>query len=259
MALKTLYRTYLLSRYFIAPFITPTFLATFYIATAIEILIYASVLSQLVKIEDYYRYLAPGILLILFYSNVYMFIDEVFFFASRTEVHLYTYILPLPRYAISLGFSLFSGLISIILFAPFILLVSILNSIDLVGIVASTLNLAMLMALFSIMIGGLLATVYMSVKSNWKLILIVLVLSDVFQRFSTGNYPYAYLPDAYKPISLLNPLTHFINLGQHMLNVDPTLLIGRDISLSIFIAYLIGLLALSTIFSERFSEGGRVV
>jgi hypothetical protein len=254
-------RSGILASYLVKPIINITYIFTLNIIVITQILVFAISLSQIVKIENYTQYLVPGIVFLSFYTTVYMLIDDVFFFATRAEMCLYTYILPIPRYILAIGFSFAIGIIILLLYLPYVvftLFIELLlrESLEILERISSLISL---MILFSIVLGGLLASIFISVKSNWKLLLIIYLLSDIFQRFSTAYYPFMHLPEIYKLIALVNPITHFINLGQSIAGVNPALLIDPALSTAILISYLLTLCVVTVIGAQKFAEGGRIL
>lgn len=249
----------LLARFFIAPFLDPIFILCLNMVAVAEILVFAVALSRIVNLPNYYTYLAPGVIMLSFYTTIYGLIEEIFFFATRVEVHLYTYTLPIPRYLLAAGFSLTSGILCAPLYTPYVMFIAMISHKDNIGTIFIIASLLLLMLIFSIVIGGLVATLYISIKSNWGLLLAIFVISDILQRFSTAYYPLNVFPEAYRAIAIVNPLTHFINIGQGIVGVDRSLLIDEVLSLSILASYSVGLLLISILMAERLSEGGRVI
>ena len=184
-----------------------------------------------------------------------------FFFATRAEMFFYTYILPLPRYVLALGFTLAVGTMCIPLYMPYILFL-LLVGIPIgspMEILRTLLDIALLMILFSTAIGGLLASMFMAIRTNWRLLLSILILSDILQRFSTAYYPLESFPEAYRFIAVLNPITHIVNLGQHLAGVDQRLLLDPSFSAAALAACAIAFSAIAIVGAQKFAEGGRML
>jgi len=90
------------------------------------------------------------------------------------------------------------------------------------GVLISIASIAAMMTIFSIAVGGLLASIYMSIKSNWRLLLTVFLLSDILQRFSTAYYPPAslsYIPSILREIIEINPISLSADISRILLGV----------------------------------------
>jgi hypothetical protein len=250
-----------LASFFAKPILSRTYVASLNAVVLVQILVFALALSQLVRVEGYYHYLVPGVVLLSFYTTIYSLIENIFFFATRAEVYLYTYILPLPRYMLAIGFTLAVGIMCMLLYIPYIAFLALASphAGSPTGVLISIASIAAMMVIFSIAVGGLLASIYMSIKSNWRLLLAVFLLSDILQRFSTAYYPLSYFPEVYRYIAIANPVTHFINLSLTAISIDPTLLIDPGFSVAIFVAYVLGFSAITILGAQKFAEGGRLV
>jgi hypothetical protein len=113
-------RSGILALYFVKPIINITYIFTLNIIVITQILVFAFSISQIVKVENYAQYLIPGVVLLYFYTTIYTLIDDVFFLATRAEMYLYTYILPIPRYILAIGFTLAIGIIILLLYLPYV-------------------------------------------------------------------------------------------------------------------------------------------
>ncbi|MEM1606090.1 MAG: hypothetical protein QXW41_07610 [Fervidicoccaceae archaeon] len=254
-------RSGIMALFFVKPIMSKTYVASLNAVVLAQILVFALALSQLVRVEGYYRYLVPGVVLLSFYTTIYSLLQDVFFFATRAEVYLYTYVLPLPRYMLAIGFTLAVSIMCIPLYIPYIAFLAIASphAGSPTGVLISIASIAAMMVIFSIAVGGLLASIYMSIKSNWRLLLVVFLLSDILGRFSTAYYPFSYLPEVYRYIAIANPLTHFINLCLTIIGVDPMLLIDPGFSAAVLTASVLGFTAITILGAQRFAEGGRLV
>lgn len=254
-------RSWALASFFVKPILGKTYVASLNAVMLVEIFVFALALSHLVGVEGYYRYLVPGVVLLTFYTTIYNLIEDVFFFATRAEVYLYTYILPLPRYMLAMGFTLAVSIMCIPLYIPYIAFLALAfpHAGSPAGVLISIASIAAMMTIFSMAVGGLLASIYMSIKSNWRLLLAVFLLSDIMQRFSTAYYPLSYFPEVHRYIAIVNPVTHFINLSLAIIGIDPTLLIDPGFSAAVLAASVLGFSAITILGAQKFAEGGRLV
>ncbi|MEM1606093.1 MAG: ABC transporter permease [Fervidicoccaceae archaeon] len=224
----------------------------------LQIGFFAYVLSLMVPIDKYIyiQYLSIGIIFMTMYSSIIGALGDLIVSLFRRELYFYIYSLPLRRFEIVLALVLGYSALELTTYAPPLAALIMITS---PGLIASLPLLILVMAAFAIIIGCLVASISFSIGKPWQIYIAFTLVSEVFTRFSTAYYPYNYIVDIYRPLVIINPLTHLINLAQSMAGIDRSLLLDPGLTTPILISYAVILPLIAFTLSERISEGGRLV
>ena len=217
----------------------------------IQISVFGIVASSIVSFMNFYKFYLLGVYTsILFAMSTFTGYDVI----EEAEDGLFDYYLSLPisRREFIIGKTISSGLTSLTYSIPMLIIV-----LALIGI-SNPLNV--LVALFSALlfalgVSGLIISIAMIIKSADISDIIFGVISTLLIRLSTVYYPLAVMPDYYKILAEVNPITHlseflrFLFLGANY-SLPP------EGSLIALIGLAAGSTSIAIIVVEKAIEGG---
>lgn len=219
----------------------------------VQIAIFGLAISRMVvTMDNYYYYYAMGVMVMTMYS-VAIFTGFEIFDEAQEGYTEYLLSLPLTRRELVLGRSLAGGLRSLIFLAPVIATFMLL-----IGI-ADPFRVAMaLIALYGFAFGisGLSITLASALKSESRFDIVMGSLDAFIIRLSSAIYPQAFMPEPFKIISTLNPLTYASDLFRWSLNFNSQFLAKPETSVIVLAIFLVTFNFIGVIVYERNLEGG---
>lgn len=208
---------------------------------AFQFAVYGHLISRLVVVVDNYLfYYASGLLLIIVFNSASWAGRD--FVESAHEGRLrYLLSIPITRSQFFLERILLGITINMFQLMPplvFVLWTS--------GLLTPTVLVSSILTIAAVgmAISGLMISLsFVAFKSFDIYSAIVAGLSALLIRFSTVNYPLAYMPQAYATVSLVNPMTYGADLLRNMLHFDASILLDANLAATMVVS-----IAVSTIF-----------
>lgn len=217
----------------------------------IQVLVFGLAISKIVALENFYRFYLVGVYSsILFLMSIYTGYDII----SEAEYGLFDYYLSLPisRRDFIMGKIIGSGISSLIYTAPMLItilaLIGVYSPINILLAVISAL-------LFSLGISGLIVSITMLMKSGDISDILFGAISTLLLRLSTVYYPIAVMPDYYKALASINPLSHVAELLRFLL-VGEYYSLSPETTIIILIGLAVSMSSIASLIIEKVIEGG---
>ncbi|MEM4970267.1 MAG: hypothetical protein QXE01_03335 [Sulfolobales archaeon] len=221
---------------------------------AFRIYLFASLLSILIPLPSYRYYLYSGVIFLALFTAIYEVVEEILIVMTRVQMHLYTYSLPLGAFQKLLGISLGSSLWAVLTVLPYV--VVIIASHDPAGVAMVPL-IFFAIIFVSASLGGVIGSMVISIKRRWIYTILSVIIADLGIRLSTTLYPIDAIPEIFRVLAMINPITYFANMFHMVFGVDPRLLLDPSLSIPILVSLSISLITTQLLILRRFSEGGR--
>ncbi len=218
----------------------------------LQLAIYGSLMSQLVVMPDYFFFYSIGLMVIIVFESA-ADLGRHFVEHAREGELPYFLSLPISRKGLFAANAIYGATNTVIrVLPPLIVTLAFLGRLTAQGVVFSILALFLL----GLGISGIMISMsFIAFKSVDIYIALVAGLSALLIRFSTILYPLMIMPDAYKPVSYLTPLTYGADLTRWILGFDPQRLLDPTLALVIVVAVAVGTMSLSVTIVERIIEG----
>ncbi|MEM1611458.1 MAG: hypothetical protein QXQ57_07435 [Sulfolobales archaeon] len=221
---------------------------------AFRIYLFASLLSILIPLPSYRYYLYSGVIFLALFTAIYEVVEEILIVMTRVQMHLYTYSLPLGAFQKLLGISLGSSIWAVLTVLPYV--VVIIASHDPAGV--AMVPLIFLAIIFvSASLGGVIGSMVISIRRRWIYTILSAIIADLGIRLSTTLYPIDAIPEIFRVLAMINPITYFANMFHMVFGVDPRLLLDPSLSIPILVSLSISLITTQHLILRRSWEGGR--
>jgi ABC-type polysaccharide/polyol phosphate export permease len=97
----------------------------------------------------------------------------------------------------------------------------------------------------------------MSIKRRWLYTIFSVIIADLCIRLSTSLYPIDAIPEIFRVLAIINPITYYANMFHTIFGVDPKLLLDPQLFIPILVSISISLIATQLLILRRLSEGSR--
>jgi hypothetical protein len=236
----------------------PVWIGLQWLTFAVQIFIYAALISQLVnatQIANYQQFYAVGFIVIMTF-DVGSHAGRQFVEHAHEGRLPYLLSLPISRSKLFLSIALQGGLeLALMLMVPFTVVLFLIGSLTAFSIAAAA---ATLFCLGFGVAGLMLGLSFIAFKSSDMYSAIVTGLSAILVRFSTVLYPIAIMSKAqpaYASVATLSPLTYGSDLVRLFLGFNPNLLLNPTIAAAVLTALAVSTLGLGTLLLQRLVEG----
>lgn len=221
----------------------------------LQFAVYGSLMSHLVvgtKVPDYFYFYGVGLMIIIVFDSA---ADVGRHFVEHAHEGELPYFLSLPvsRKGFLAAQALYGVVNTMLKVAPPLLAVLyIWGRLTVVGALFAILALFILGLGIS---GFMISMSFIAFKSIDIYSAVIAGLSALLVRFSTVSYPLTYVPNYYRPISILSPLTSGADLTRWILGFDPTYLLNPVAAAAVVTAVAVGTLSISTRVVDKIIEG----
>jgi len=201
---------------------------------------------------SYFNYYAAGIIITMLYSTA-VFIGYDIFEEADHGVIEYLLSVPVSRKELVLGRSIGGGLRSFIYVGPMMIFI-----LYLIGVTSVLQLLTALLSLFLFTFGvaGFSITLAVTIKSSDRFDILMGVTDALIVRLSTTLYPVAYMPQYYRGLASINPLSFAADLFRWGAGLEAEALTPPLIATFGIVAFFSIFTFLGIFLHERRLEGG---
>lgn len=201
---------------------------------------------------SYFNYYAAGIIITMLYSTA-VFIGYDIYEEADHGVIEYLLSVPVSRKELVLGRSIGGGLRSFIYVGPMMLFVLYLIG---VSSVLQLLTALLSLFLFTFGVAGFSITLAVTIKSSDRFDILMGVTDALIVRLSTTLYPLAYMPDYYRGLAAINPLSFAADLFRWGVGLESAALTPPMLSAFGIVSFFSIFTFLGIFLHERRLEGG---
>jgi len=224
-----------------------------------QIALFGLVVNQMFRVDvqaavggSYFNYYAAGIIITMLYSTT-VFIGYDIYEEADHGVIEYLLSVPVSRKELVLGRSIGGGLRSFLYVGPMMLFV-----LYLIGV---SNPLQLLVALFSLFlfafgVAGFSITLAVSIKSSDRFDILMGVIDALIVRLSTTLYPIAYMPQYYRGVALVNPLTYAADFFRWGAGLESAVSVSPLLAAFGIVVFFSVFTFLGIVLHERRLEGG---
>ncbi|MEM3577447.1 MAG: ABC transporter permease [Candidatus Bathyarchaeia archaeon] len=201
---------------------------------------------------SYFNYYAAGIIITMLYSTA-VFIGYDIYEEADHGVIEYLLSVPVSRKELVLGRSIGGGLRSFLYVGPMMLFVLYLIG---VSSVLQLLTALLSLFLFTFGVAGFSITLAVTIKSSDRFDILMGVTDALIVRLSTTLYPVAYMPQYYRGLASINPLSFAADLFRWGAGLESAALTSPLLATFGIVAFFSIFTFLGIFLHERRLEGG---